>query len=62
METSTLGSGRTERGTVKVRSHGPCGYKYVGEWKDDKLRKGTEYDKDGSVTAIFPEGLKTLAN
>lgn len=37
-------------------------YKYVGEWKDDKLWKGTEYDKDGSVTATFSEGFKTLAN
>ena len=38
------------------------GYKYVGEWKDDKLWKGTEYDKDGSVTATFSEVFKTLAN
>ena len=38
------------------------GYKYVGEWKDDKRWKGTEYAKDGSVTATFSEGFKTLAN
>jgi hypothetical protein len=32
---------------------------YVGEWKDDNRWQGTEYDKDGNVTATYSEGVKT---
>ena len=35
------------------------GGKYVGEWKGSDPWNGTEYDKDGSVTAIYSEGVKT---
>ena len=34
------------------------GGKYVGEWKGNDLWNGTEYDKDGSVTAIYSEGVR----
>ena len=27
------------------------GNKYVGEWKDNKVWQGTQYDKEGNVTA-----------
>ena len=35
------------------------GSKYVGEFKDGKLWKGTEFDKDGNVTAPFSDGVRT---
>jgi len=34
------------------------GAKYVGEWKGSDPWNGTEYDKDGSVTAIYSEGVR----
>ena len=34
------------------------GGKYVGEWKGSDPWNGTEYDKDGSVTAIYSEGVR----
>ena len=37
----------------------PDGRKYVGEFKDDKTWNGTEYDKDGNVTATYSEGVRT---
>ena len=37
----------------------PDGSKYVGEFKDGKLWKGTEFDKDGNVTATFSDGVRT---
>ena len=37
----------------------PDGAKYVGEWKDDNPWNGTEYDKDGNVTATWSEGVRT---
>ena len=33
--------------------------KYVGEWKDGNPWLGIEYDKDGNVTAIYVEGIRT---
>ena len=33
------------------------GEKYVGEWKDGNPWKGTEYDKDGNVTATWTDGV-----
>ena len=35
------------------------GRMYVGEWKDDNRWQGIEYDKDGNVTAIYVEGIRT---
>ena len=35
------------------------GKKYVGEWKDGNPWLGIEYDKDGNVTAIYVEGIRT---
>ena len=35
------------------------GRKYVGEWKDGNRWLGIEYDKDGNVTAIYVEGIRT---
>ena len=35
------------------------GEKYVGEFKDDEEWEGTEYDKDGNITATYSEGVKT---
>ena len=37
----------------------PDGSKYVGEWNYDTPWKGTEYDKDGNVTATYSEGVRT---
>ena len=31
--------------------------KYVGEWKNGNPWLGTEYDKDGNLTAIYVEGI-----
>ena len=56
---------RTAHSTVKVRSHGPMNISTSVNGRTTsygKVRKGTEYDKDGSVTATFSEGFKTLAN
>ena len=36
----------------------PGGKKYVGEFKDGNPWKGTEYDKDGNVTATYLEGIR----
>ena len=33
--------------------------KYAGEWKDGNPWLGIEYDKDGNVTAIYLEGIRT---
>ena len=33
------------------------GTKYVGEWKDEDKWQGTQYDKDGNVTATYSEGV-----
>ena len=46
---------RNGQGTYIV----PDGSKYVGEQKDDYPWNGTEYDKDGNVTATYLEGLTT---
>ena len=35
------------------------GSKYIGEYKDGKPWKGTEYDKDGNVTATRSDGELT---
>jgi len=35
------------------------GSKYVGELRDGKPWKGTEYDKDGNVTATYSGGVRT---
>ena len=35
------------------------GRQYVGEWKDGNPWLGIEYDKDGNVTAIYVEGIRT---
>ena len=34
------------------------GFTLVGKWKKETLWDGTEYDKDGNVTAVYSEGLK----
>jgi len=36
------------------------GSKYVGEHKNDNPWNGTEYDKDGNVTATWSEGVMTV--
>ena len=33
----------------------PNGEKYVGEFKDGKPWNGTEHDKDGKITAMYPQ-------
>ena len=35
------------------------GSTYVGEYKDAEEWQGTEYDKDGNVTATYSKGVKT---
>ena len=32
---------------------------YVGEWKNGNPWLGIEYDKDGNVTAIYLDGIRT---
>ena len=34
------------------------GGKYVGEWKDNDLWNGAEYDKYGKVVATWSEGVE----
>ena len=37
--------------------------KYSGEWKNDDLWEGTEYDKDGSAAWTISEGvMEKVAN
>ena len=36
----------------------PSGEKYVGKFKDTEIWEGTEYDKDGNVTATYSEGVR----
>ena len=35
------------------------GREYVGEWKDGNPWLGIEYDKDGNVTAIYLEDIRS---
>ena len=64
--TETYADGRKYVGEYEDdRKHGQGTYtesngsKYVGEFKDGKLWKGTEFDKDGNVTATFSDGVRT---
>jgi hypothetical protein len=36
----------------------PNGRKFIGEWKGNKPWNGTEYDKDGNVTATYVGGAR----
>ena len=54
-----------EDGCFDVKEDGQCNWiyideaAYVGEWKDGNRWLGIEYDKDGNVTAIYVEGIRT---
>ena len=36
----------------------PNGFKYVGEYKDEKPWNGTYYDKDGNIKGKYVNGVK----
>ena len=38
----------------------PNGSKYVGEWRENKSWKGTEYDKNGNVIGKFVNEVKKI--
>ena len=54
-----------EDGCFDVKEDGQCNWIYTNEavyvekWKDGNRWLGIEYDKDGNVTAIYVDGIRT---
>ena len=58
METSMKGEWKSGKkhgqGTFTLSNGG----KYVGEWKDGEIWKGTHFDKDGNIIGKWWNGVK----